>query len=119
MNRTMKGIKYGNKPTEVDGIKFQSIGEAKRWGELKWLREAGEVSDIETHPKFVLINEQIQNGEKYKKIHWEADFKYYYYPDDVWIVEDVKGCETARFKVIKTLFVYIYGDIYRLYVNHI
>lgn len=114
-----KQNKYGNKPTNVDGINFKSIEEAKRWRELKWLREAGKVSDIETHPKFRLIEPQYQNGEKFKAVNWEADFKYYYHPENVWIVEDVKGKEDARFRVIKTLFIYIYGDLYRLYVNYV
>ena len=42
--------KYGNRKVTLDGIQFDSIREAKRWRELKWLEKAGETEEPEQSP---------------------------------------------------------------------
>lgn len=38
--------KYGAIPTTVDGIRFDSLKEARRWGELRLLEKAGEIRNL-------------------------------------------------------------------------
>ena len=39
--------KYSARPTEVDGIRFDSKAEARRYTELRTLEKAGEISHLE------------------------------------------------------------------------
>ena len=39
--------KYGNKKIEIDGVKFDSKKEAKRYGYLQLLEVLGEIKDLE------------------------------------------------------------------------
>ena len=54
--------KYKNKKTVVDGITFDSKKEASRYLELKKLKDAGFIDDLELQVKFVLIPKQ--EGER-------------------------------------------------------
>lgn len=47
--------KYGAVRTTVDGIKFDSKKEAKRYGELKLLEKVGEIEDLKLQPRFRLL----------------------------------------------------------------
>ena len=38
--------KFGAIPTTVDGIRFDSMREARRWGELRLLEQAGEIRNL-------------------------------------------------------------------------
>lgn len=49
-----KPSKYNNKKTEVDGIKFDSKKEAKRWQELQFRLRSGEISDLQRQVKYRL-----------------------------------------------------------------
>ena len=91
--------KYRNVPTEFDGIKFASKAEMARYGELRLLEMAGQISDLECQPLFVLTA-----GVKYY-----ADFRYV--EDGKTVAEDVKGFETASWKIKKKLFLELYPDI--------
>ncbi len=85
--------KYGNKFTIVDGIRFDSKAEAKRWGELKLLERANQISDLERQYRFKLaIGEQLIAT-------YVADFRYFDRAKSEWVVEDVKGVRTAEFKI--------------------
>ena len=44
--------KYGNTKVKVDGITFDSKAEARRYGELKLLERAGEITSMELQPTF-------------------------------------------------------------------
>lgn len=41
-----KGNKYGAIPTVVDGHRFDSLGEADRWSDLRQLERAGAIADL-------------------------------------------------------------------------
>lgn len=47
--------KMGNKPTQIDGIKFASLLEAKRYSELRLLVSAGRISDLKLQPRFQVL----------------------------------------------------------------
>jgi hypothetical protein len=78
--------KYRNIRTVLDGISFDSKAEAARYAELKLLERAGAISDLRTHPVFVVVDKDDHGGF----IRYEADFQYRD-EDKAMIVEDVKG----------------------------
>ena len=94
--------KYSNEPTEVDGIKFDSKKEAKRYGELTILVKAGAIKDLELQPRYPIII----NGVKVTT--YVADFRYTGISGAV-IVEDTKGFKTEVYKLKKKLMSAIHG----------
>ncbi len=82
----MKLGKFGNKPTVVDGVRFDSQREARRWGELKLLEKAGEISGLSRQDRFPLhVNGKLVG-------HYVPDFCYTEKGEKV--VEDVKSKPT-------------------------
>lgn len=84
----MKKNKYKAIKTEVDGITFDSKGEARRWCVLQLLEKAGEISDLKRQVAYEL---QI-NGVKVGK--FTADFEYM--ENGQLITEDYKSPATAE-----------------------
>ena len=62
--------KYGNKHVKLDGFTFDSIAEAKRYGELKLMAQAGAIRDLQVHKKFDLVVRGVVLPS------YEADFVY-------------------------------------------
>lgn len=109
----MKGYsKYRARKTTVDGIKFDSQKEARRYKELKLLERGKAISDLKLQPKFELIPKQKYQGKTLRKTSYIADFQYYDIKNDKVIVEDVKGYLTDVYKLKKKMFLYKYGDKY-------
>ena len=82
-----KKHKYFARPTIVDGIKFASAKEARRYGELKLLQMAGKISQLELQPRYKLVIE----------VTYVADFRYVEKGET--IIEDVKGCLPREYKL--------------------
>lgn len=120
----MGGLKYKNVKQVVDGKTFDSKREAKYYQDLVFLKRAGDVVDIDCHPKFVLqpaywkcckvvrtvpLSSKCPIcGKKMKKtqaITYAADFRVTYADGRVEIV-DVKGMETAAFKDKRKIWEY-------------
>lgn len=101
--------KYYNKKVVIDGIRFDSQKESVRYKELKLLERAGEISNLELQPKFLLQKGFKKNGKTYKAIYYIADFTYFL--NGKIVVEDVKGVETNEFKLKHKLFEYKYPDL--------
>lgn len=85
--------KYGNKKVQIGNRVFDSLKEARRYGELSMLQERGYITDLECQKKFVLIPKQT---DKYGKLverecAYRADFVYTDIDTGETIVEDVKG----------------------------
>lgn len=95
--------KYGAKPTTVDGIKFASMAEARRYRELKLLELSGEITGLECHPRFVIW----EHGRE--TIRYEGDFAYT--ERGAAVVEDVKGVETAVFRLKAKMFRALHPEI--------
>lgn len=81
-------LKYRNKPVEVDGYKFASKKEARRYHELKLLLNANVIDDLELQPRFPIE----LNGEKI--CTYVADFAYT--ENGKRITEDVKSEITRK-----------------------
>ena len=101
--------KYKNKKTQIDMYIFDSTKEAKRYRELKLLEMAGEISNLELQPRFLLQESFKKNGKTYRKIEYVADFKYI--ENGKTIVEDVKGIQTDVFKLKHKLIEKIYPEL--------
>ena len=89
---------YINKKVIVDGIKFDSKKEARRYQQLLLMQRAGEISDLELQPKFKLIEGVKFSGDKRAKpdIRYFADFAYTDTKTGKRIVEDVKSPVTKE-----------------------
>lgn len=89
--------KYRAIQTVVDGIRFDSKGEANRWCELRLLERAGTIKDLVRQPIFQL---QVRGVDHFRVIgHYRADFSYMENGD--LCVEDFKGVMTplSRWKI--------------------
>lgn len=94
--------KYGNQPVFVDGHRFASQREARRYGELKVLERAGAIRGLELHPSFPI---QI-NGHHICTYY--ADFAYTDSGGNR-IVEDAKGVPTKVYRLKKRLVRAVHG----------
>ena len=94
----MRKAKYRNKPKVLNGIKFDSRKEAKRYQELKLLERAGKIKDLEIQPKFSLIRGVKFTGDKRAKpdLRYFADFAYTDTETGERVVEDVKSAATRK-----------------------
>lgn len=95
--------KYNARKAQVDGITFDSIKEADRYRDLKFLEMIGEIRNLKIQPSFELQEGfRDKSGKYHRPITYRADFQYML--DGQITVEDVKGHETAVFKIKKKMF---------------
>lgn len=92
-----KRAKYRNVKTEVDGLKFDSKKEAKRWVELKQLLDAGRISNLMRQVTFQLVPQVVLDGRKQQPVKYVADFQYQL--GNQIVVEDVKGFKTPEYRM--------------------
>ena len=104
-----KKSKYKAVKTKVNGIKFDSKKEARRYKELKILEKADEIKSLELQPRFLLQEKFKYNGKTIRKIEYVADFRYIDEKGNT-VVEDVKGMKTEVYKIKKKIFLKIYGE---------
>ena len=113
--------KYRNKKVIVNGISFDSRKEAKRYSELLLLEKSGQIHDLQTQVKFVLIPKQYSKTEFTKagkpkvaesECSYYADFCYVASGGE-YVVEDVKGYKGGGayniYKIKKKLMLYVHG----------
>ena len=108
--------KYNARKTEIDGYTFDSKAEANRYWELRELEKNGDITDLRVHPKYLILDSFMYRGHKVGQTHYIADFEYQEKSKvfiDHWhtVVEDVKGVETAVFRIKAKLFKYCYPNI--------
>lgn len=100
----MSHRKYHNVPTEVDGIKFPSKGEARRWFELKLLEKGGAIKDLKRQVRFDLT------GRRGSKVGiYTLDFAYL--ENGRSVVEEFKGFAARDMPIRYALFRDNYPDI--------
>ena len=78
--------KYGNRITYVDGIRFASTKEAKRYSELALLESTGKIDNLRLQPRIALMVNGIKIG------FYVADFQYDL--NNRQVIEDVKSVAT-------------------------
>lgn len=122
--------KYGSRKVAIDGITFDSKKEAARYQELQLLQWSGQIQNLQTQVKYVLIPTQREASfEVYKsgpnkgrrkpgkvlecECSYIADFVYT--QDGETVVEDVKGYRDpssaayAKFVIKRKLMLERYG----------
>ena len=102
--------KYGSRKVEVDGIKFDSAKEAKRYKELLILQKAGEIYEIELQPPFILQEAYKRLGKSIRPIIYRADFRVYWKDGRVQVI-DTKGYMTPEYKLKKKMLLFKYPEI--------
>jgi hypothetical protein len=95
--------KYNAVPVDVDGYHFDSKAEHRRYQELRLLAHFGDIEELQVHKKYTVW----QSGKE--KIQYEADFVYQ--ENGRVIAEDVKGVQTAVFRMKAKMFRAMYPDI--------
>lgn len=105
--------KFNAKSKVIDGHKFPSLKEAKRYKELKLLEKAGNIKNLELQPKFEIIPKQKYRGKTLRKAEYTPDFKYYDVDNNEWVIEEVKGMPTVDYVLRKKLFILKYGNEYK------
>lgn len=89
-NAGKKRNKYGAKRTEADGMMFDSKAEARAYGNLKLLQRAGEICDLEIHPRWTFSHNGVEIGR------YTADFAFTETATKKRRIVDVKSPATAR-----------------------
>ena len=112
----MSRSKYGNRHVQYDGYTFDSLMERRRYQELKLLEAAGEIYDLKVHPPYQIFDayKQPETGKRIRAVKYIADFEYKDSATAEIITEDVKGVETAVFKLKRKLFEVKYERLLRL-----
>lgn len=87
--------KYRAKPVTIDGIRFASQAEGKRYQELKVLESAGDITHLELQPKYTIVINGV------KVCTYIADFRYRTKTGAV--TEDVKGMLTPVYRLKKKI----------------
>jgi len=106
--------KYRAVRTAVDGITFASKKEAKRYGELRLMEKAGEISWLKIQVPYEIEINGI------RVCRYIADFVYdelvpdpftHYASKKIWkpVVEDCKGMKTATYRLKKKLMLACHG----------
>lgn len=102
--------KYNASKVVIDGHRFDSRREARRYETLKQLEAAGKIAKLELQPRFELQPAFRYRGEAVRKIEYVADFRYLDYERGGLVVEDVKGMKTDVYRLKRKLFLAKYGD---------
>lgn len=107
--------RFNNKRVEHDGYTFDSKAEMHRYCELRLLQLAGEISNLQVHPKFDLsVNGRpiLTRSDGYpngRKVHCTWDFGYLK-PGAGVVYEDVKSpaSNTQVYRLRRALFEALY-----------
>lgn len=95
--------KYNAKRTEIDGITFDSKVEGEYYLHLKQQQEEGKLKEFRLQPSFILLDGYFKGERWIRPIIYVADFEVIF-PDGTKEIVDVKGFETADFKIKRKLF---------------
>lgn len=97
--------KYRNVKVTIDGLKFDSKGEASRWFELVMLQKAGKISDLKRQVPFTLLDDfKDSEGKTIRAVKIVVDFGYT--ENGCEVVEDFKSpaSRTKDFLLKKKFF---------------
>lgn len=105
--------KHGNEPNWFDGYFFDSKAEIRRYRHLRIREKAGDICNLRMHKDAVLIFDEgfrDVTGYKWRDATYEPDFRYNDH-DGSEVVEDVKGEQTAVFRLKMRLVIKRYPGI--------
>ena len=113
-----KPEKYHNRkcavtiPGSLKQITFDSIKEARRFGELELMKNTGKIRDLRLQVNFTLQEGfTTAEGERVRPIVYRADFVYQEPSPTGWrtIVEDVKGVRTKEYSMKRKMMLEKFG----------
>ena len=111
MRKRINTNKYHARKCQLDNMTFDSIAEARRWQELRYLTRAGIITDVRRQVPFVLIPAQKDETGRVieRAVVYRADFVYT--EDGKTVVEDVKSeaTKTREYIIKRKLMLYRYG----------
>lgn len=102
--------KFNNKRVTYDDIAFDSQAEMRRYIWLKDEEAQGNIYGLGVHtvyelePKMAGYNHWLKKAETLRAITHEVDFSYFLTSTKRLVVEDVKGVETAVWRMKHNLF---------------
>lgn len=95
--------KYKAKPTEINGIQFDSKAESKYYEYLISQMEQGKIKEFNLQPVFTLQEGFKKGGKSYRPILYKADFEVIHLDGTKEIV-DIKGMVTPVFSLKHKMF---------------
>jgi len=104
--KTKKKSKYKSKITFVDGIRFHSKGEARRWSDLKLLERGNHISELRRQVPYELKVGDVLIGK--------LIMDFVYFEKGVEVNEDWKGAQTPLSKWKIKHFEAQYGKTVRI-----
>ena len=113
-----KPAKYHNRkctvtiPGSVKQITFDSVKEARRFGELELMKNTGKIRDLRLQVNFTLQEGfTTAAGERIRPIVYRADFVYQEPSPTGWrtVVEDVKGVRTKEYSMERKMMLEKFG----------
>lgn len=103
-------LKYGNKLTVINGTRFHSKGESRRFLELQLLEKAEKISNLKLQVTFPLIVNGVEVAT------YKADFTYI--ENSKLVIEDYKGFQTdifkLKWKILKAMMIDSKDVIFRI-----
>ena len=102
MHKRNSQSKYNAVAIEIDGKRFDSKGEAKRYQELYHLQQARQISHLKRQPVFRI---EIYGSLICK---YKADFAYYNSENEL-VIEDFKGMKTPVYNLKHRLMKEVLG----------
>lgn len=113
-----KPSKYQNETVYMDGERFDSRKEARRYWELTLLQRAGQIADLRRQVKYILIPTQREPAKPGSRIPgkvierecaYYADFVYTDKETGKTVVEDTKGMRTKDYIIKRKLMLERFG----------
>lgn len=102
--------KYNATKKTVDGVTFDSAGEARAGSLLMLWEKAGVISNLERQPRYVLMDGYVDaTGRKVRAMEYVPDFRFI--RDNRIVVVDFKGMRTEAYKLKAKLFRQRYPDL--------
>lgn len=104
--RKREGRVKGAKAMTVDGIRFHSRKEARRWQVLRLREQAGEISQLERQVKIPLDGRDgpiMTDAGKQQRVY-VADFRYLdWCLNGAVVIEDAKGWRTDTYRIKRAI----------------
>lgn len=108
--RRSKGRYSMVKKPVIDGIRFDSGKEAKRYQDLKIIEASGAIRNLNVHKKYPITIAGIEIrtfSKRYwktgKHLTYEADFTYWDCERKTQVIEDCKGHRTEVYRIKRAL----------------
>jgi hypothetical protein len=107
----IRANKFHARKCTVDGIRFDSMREARRYQELRLLEKAGEIRGLALQPEYNICVPKVLTGEFVPIGRYRADFSYIDVETGAVVVEDAKSpaTRTTAYRLRKRLVEAIYG----------